>query len=204
MLEPAALRTVLVEDAEEYFPRRYSVDLFDVLQLNRGIVYEQGERHRRQKRLCIPSFEQSQSMSSFLSAVQEETAVLSGEWRERAAARSGRLDLDLYKEMRALTLSVILRVTFGLGEAGREFKDAADLSNTIGAYLEAIVATANEVPPLWQVSPALSSNYRRVVEELLPRLRSLVAEVIAETGGSLPGAFPERARSLPRTCPETS
>jgi len=81
--------------------------------------------------------------------------------------------------MRRLTLSVILRVTFGLGEAGREFREADALSETIGAYLEAIVATANEIPPLWTLNPALSSNYRKV-NELLPRLRALVAEVIRE------------------------
>lgn len=176
LLESNALKQVLLEDAEAYFPRRYSVPLFATLELDNGIVYEQGARHRRQKRLCIPSFEQSRSMSSFLSAVQEETAVLSAEWR----ARGGTQRLDLYAEMRRLTLSVILRVTFGLGEAGREFREAAALSATIAAYLEAIVATANELPPLWSISPSLSPNYRRVTEELLPKLRALVGEVIAE------------------------
>ena len=82
--------------------------------------------------------------------------------------------------MRRLTLSVILRVTFGLGETGREFKDAAALSETIGQYLESIVATANEIPPLWSIAPPLSPNYRKVTTDLLPRLRSLVAEVIRE------------------------
>lgn len=201
LLQPDALKQVLLEDAEEYFPRRYSVPLFDVLQLNRGIVYEQGTRHRRQKRLCVPSFEQSRSMNTFLTAVQEETAVLSDAWprkRPRSnpkllsparASSGGALRLDLYREMRRLTLSVILRVTFGLGEAGREFKEADRLSETIAAYLEAIVATANEIPPLWQISPALSTNYRRVVEELLPGLRALVASVIAERReGSTSGA----------------
>ena len=199
MLETAALKQVLLEQAEDNFPRRYSVPLFDVLQLNRGIVYEQGERHRFQKRLCIPSFEQSRSMNTFLTAVQEETAVLREEWRTRAS--SGCVHLDLYKEMRQLTLSVILRVTFGLGEQGREFKDAAALSETIGAYLEAIVATANEIPPLWQISPKLSANYRQVVETLLPRLRELVAAVIAERreregDGEEVGASDDRADLL--------
>ena len=46
--------------------------------------YEQGKRHKRQKRLCIPSFEQGRSMASFLVAVQEEADVLSREWRARA------------------------------------------------------------------------------------------------------------------------
>ena len=114
--------------------------LFDVLQLNRGIVYEQGARHKKQKRLCIPSFEQSRSMNTFLAAVQEETSVLREKWCAQYTApgrRAGPISytrrlvapvdwlypVDLYKEMRQLTLSIILRVTFGLGEAGREYKD---------------------------------------------------------------------------------
>ena len=88
-------------------------------------------------------------------AVQEEADVLSREWRQRAGA-DGTVSLDCYAEMRRLTLSVILRVTFGLGDKGREFKESAALSDTIAAYLEAIVATANELPPLWSISPALS------------------------------------------------
>lgn len=192
LLEPEALKQVLLEDAEEYFPRRYSVPLFAVLELDRGIVYEQGKRHKRQKRLCIPSFEQGRSMASFLVAVQEEADVLSGEWRQRAGT-DGTVSLDCYAEMRRLTLSVILRVTFGLGDKGREFKESAALSDTIAAYLEAIVATANELPPLWSISPALSPNYRRVTGELLPRLRALVAEVIAEKRRALDDEGGERA-----------
>lgn len=191
LLEPDVLKQALLEDAEQYFPRRFSVPLFGVLELDKGIVYEQGKRHQRQKRLCIPAFEQKSSMTSFLTAVQEETDVLATRWIDRLDAQAGQprprsrkgaigvLPLDLYAEMRRLTLSVVLRVTFGLGEAGREFREAESLSRTIAEYLESIVATANEIPPLWTLSPELSPNYRQV-SRLLPRLRSLVAAVIAE------------------------
>ena len=117
-------------------------------------------------------------MASFLVAVQEEADVLSREWRARAGTDGkvtsptspiylayispispphlpciSQVSLDCYAEMRRLTLAVILRVTFGLGEKGREFKESAALSDTIAAYLESIVATANELPPLWSISP---------------------------------------------------
>ena len=52
------VREVVVEQAELAFPRRYSVPLFAQLGLDQGIVYEQGARHRSQKRVCLPSFEQ--------------------------------------------------------------------------------------------------------------------------------------------------
>jgi len=141
-------------------------------------VYEQGARHKRQKRLCIPSFENSASMASFLEAVKEEVVATSADWTARLAAGEPRL--DLYREMRRMTLSVVLRVTFGLGGAVKEYARADELSQVIGDYLEAIVATANEVPPLWQVAPRLSRNYVAVTETLLPRLRELVSDVIAQ------------------------
>ena len=143
------VKQVCVDDASN-FPRRYSVPLFNTLQLDRGIVYEQGERHREQKRLCIPAFEAGESMESFLEAVKEETADAAERWNRLPS----NVPLDLYAEARRLTPAVVLRVTFGLGAQGaREYENAALLSETIGSYLEAIVATANEVPPLWQVSP---------------------------------------------------
>ena len=184
---PVTVKQVCVDEADA-FPRRFSVPLFETLALDRGIVYEQGQRHKQQKRLCIPSFENSRSMASFLEAVQDDSAALAASWRRdcrlAAGARraeSASLPLDLYAEMRRLTLSVVLRVTFGLGaEGAQSYANAAELSSIIGRYLEAIVATANEIPPLWQLSPRLSRNYVAVTEELLPRLRELVAELIAE------------------------
>ena len=97
--EPDVLKQALLEDAEDYFPRRYSVPLFDILKLNKGIVYEQGARHRRQKRLCIPSFEQSKSMSSFLVAVQDETDVLASGWQARLDAQASALAANTYRRV---------------------------------------------------------------------------------------------------------
>ena len=182
LLEASTVKNVCVDQAEASFPRRYSVPLFPRLGLDHGIVYEQGERHKRQKKMCIPSFERTVSMESFLEAVRGETDALCDALTARARATpDGRLRLDLYREARKLTLRVVLAVTFGLGsEAARGFEKAEELSEVIGAYLEAIVATANEIPPLYDVAPWASLNYRRVTEELLPRLRELVAEVINE------------------------
>lgn len=100
LLSAKAVKQVCLDDAES-FPRRFSVPLFKTLSLDRGIVYEQGARHKRQKRVCIPAFEQSRSMASYLKAVQQETMAVADAWRERAAARDGSLaGLDLYSEMR--------------------------------------------------------------------------------------------------------
>ena len=108
-------------------------------------------------------------MASFLEAISLEGDALATRW-------SSKNRLDLYAETRTLTLRVVLRVTFGLEPDDTD----KELSDTISQYLEAIVATANEVPPLYQLYAPLSKNYIRVTEELLPRLRRLVKDLIEQ------------------------
>ncbi len=175
LLSPESVRVVTVEQAK-LLPRRFSVPLFETLELDRGIVYEQGDRHKRNKKICIPSFEQSQSMESFVEATKAELESLSEEFSEKASSSN---TIDLYAEMRRSALNVVLDVSFGLGkEAASNFEKADELSATIAEYLERIVALANEIPPLWQISPRLSYNYVRVTDVILPNLRALVSEVI--------------------------
>ena len=71
LLSPESVRAATVEEAK-ILPRRFSVPLFEKLELDKGIVYEQGDRHKRNKRMCIPSFEQSQSMEYFVEAIKAE------------------------------------------------------------------------------------------------------------------------------------
>lgn len=184
LMSPDSVRVATVQEAK-LLPRRFSVPLFQTLELDRGIVYEQGDRHRRNKRICLPSFEQARSMESFVEATKAELDGLSEEFRARAAndmaaGSKGPGDrIDLYAEMRRSALNVVLDVSFGLGkEAAGNFARADELSETIAEYLERIVALANEIPPLWQISPRLSYNYVRVTDVVLPNLRGLVSEVI--------------------------
>lgn len=172
LLSPATVKAATVTEAR-LMPRRFSVPLFATLELDRGIVYEQGGRHKKHKKACLPSFEQAQSMDSFIRATRTELSDMSQSFAEKDS-------VDLYAEMRRSALNVVLAVTFGLGsEAAADFAKADELSRVIGEYLERIVALANEIPPLWQISPRLSYNYVRVTDVLLPNLRELVGEVIA-------------------------
>ena len=136
LLSPEAVKAVTVEEASA-LPRRFSVPLFETLELDKGLVYEQGSRHKRHKRICIPSFEQSVSMEAFVGATRAELDQLSLRFNAQAEKRE---QIDLYAEMRASTLNVVLAVTFGLGLGdGSSFARAELLSSTIGEYLEKIV-----------------------------------------------------------------
>ena len=65
------------------FPDRLSAPVFDNLNLNRGLVYESGERQRRQKRVCRPSFGKEACLESFLAAIQQESRALAQRWTDR-------------------------------------------------------------------------------------------------------------------------
>jgi len=184
LMSAAAAQQVAVEKSEA-FARRVTVPLFETLKLDRGIVYEQGSRHRRNKKLCIPSFESKSSMTSFYRGVHAEFDALHSRWEQLCNKSGGSAHIDLYAEMRKVTLDIILRVTFGLGDAATSYERADELSDTIKEYLERIVATANEIPPVYQFIPQLSSNYNAVVGRLLPKLRELVDDVIAERRRSI-------------------
>lgn len=88
------------------------------------------------------------------------------------------LRIDLYAEMRKSAFVVVLDISFG----STNFQKSKLFSaQTIAEYLERNVALGNEIPPIWQISPRLSSIYVCVMDVLLPTLlqRSLVAEDIA-------------------------
>jgi len=209
LLSPESVRAATVESSK-LMPRRFSVQLFETLELDRGIVYEQGSRHKRNKKICLPSFEQAQSMESFVEATKAELEDLSQEFSEKIDSSSrndniidvttndnpGNNRIDLYAELRRSALNVVLDVSFGLGkEAASNFDKADELSETIAEYLERIVALANEIPPLWQISPRLSYNYVRVTDVVLPNLRNLVSEVIEARRAEGPEAQSKRNRA---------
>ena len=204
LLSPESVRAATVEESK-LLPRRFSVPLFETLELDKGIVYEQGDRHRRNKKICLPSFEQARSMESFVEATKAELDGLSADFSRKAAASTPAEDggeknhggrIDLYAEMRRSALNVVLDVSFGLGtEAAVNFAKADELSATIAEYLERIVALANEIPPLWQISPRLSYNYVRVTDVVLPNLRNLVSEVIEARRAEGPEAQARRNRA---------
>lgn len=179
MMSAESTQEVAVEKAEA-FSRRVTVPLFETLELDCGIVYEQGSRHRRNKRLCLPSFEAKGSLVSCLAAVHAEFEALRERWRSLCEAGGGQAEVDLYVEMRKYALDIVLRVTFGLGDVANSYDRDDELSATIKEYLERVVAVANEVPPIYQVAPWLSPNYIAVVDRLLPKLRELVDDVIAQ------------------------
>ena len=71
LLSPETVKAATVEEAST-LSRRFSVPLFETLELDRGLVYEQGSRHKRHKKICVPSFEQARSMEAFVGATRQE------------------------------------------------------------------------------------------------------------------------------------
>ena len=88
LLSPESVQSATVEEAS-LLPRRFSVLLFKFLELNRGIVCDQGNLHRRNKRLCIPRFEQKRSMEIFVGSTREDLDALLDRFWRRASKGEG-------------------------------------------------------------------------------------------------------------------
>ena len=86
LLSPESVKAATVEEAST-LSRRFSVPLFETLELDRGLVYEQGSRHKRHKKICVPSFEQARSMEAFVGATRQETGVSSSSSRLRLLSK---------------------------------------------------------------------------------------------------------------------
>ena len=58
------------------------------LALDRGIVYEQGPRHRRQKKLCTPAFERGAAMAKEIQEKNERFLASMG-WKAGQKGEKG-------------------------------------------------------------------------------------------------------------------
>ena len=65
-------------------PDRFSVELFKTLELDKGIVYKQGDWRKLHKNICIPSFEQARSMQFFVGANKAKLDVLLAAFQSKA------------------------------------------------------------------------------------------------------------------------
>ena len=157
LLSPESVKAATVEEAST-LSRRFSVPLFETLELDRGLVYEQGSRHKRHKKICVPSFEQARSMEAFVGATRQEmeaqvrhlshferkhemsafcmqTALIAGvcmyQSQRFAACARNRQVFDLYAEMRESTLVMKIPRKMPM-QSARTRKDA---QQSQGAYM---------------------------------------------------------------------
>jgi cytochrome P450 len=119
--DPAALRRVLVENADNYGKDRFQKRMLAVL--SGGLILAEGDQWWRQRRILAPVF-MTRSVRSLTPAMLTAIDELIGQWR----ARSGQV-VDVAQDTADLALTVLERTIFssGLSAPRSELREAMRL-----------------------------------------------------------------------------
>ncbi|MCB9797773.1 MAG: cytochrome P450 [Alphaproteobacteria bacterium] len=164
---PDALREVLV-NAEGAFVKGLGVEGFRPL-VGQGLLLNEGEDHRRQRRLMQPAFHR-QRIQGYGAVMLEEALAVRARWQEGQR-------VDMAEEMMGLTLRVAARALFGaqVSEA-----DIVEVAQAMQAFTTWYHQSTHPAAPLLQ---ALPSRVNREMRAGRAALVALVDRFIAARQG---------------------
>lgn len=173
--DPAAIRSVLVDDVDSYRKDDLQKRLLKPA-LGNGLLTSGGHEWRVQRRNFAPAFAPSK-VDSYLPAMWAEAEVLATRWKD---LRKGR-PLDVAEEMARTMLDMLARTLFsgGLGRKSCEFRRAATRYFETQGRVDPLdlVGAPDWIPRIGRLlsRPALDF-FPRVVQAILSERKRLVAE----------------------------
>lgn len=123
---PDYIREVLVTHNQDFIQGRVHQSM--KLALGEGLITSEGEFHLRQRRLIQPAFHR-QRVASYGEVIADFAGRLTQPWQDGAV-------VDIGKEMRELTLRIILKLLFN-SEYADQVQEVGDAMTTINEYLVA-------------------------------------------------------------------
>jgi cytochrome P450 len=189
--DPGCIEEILVKKAESFHKDRTSRLLARVL--GKGLLVNEGESWRRQRRLIQPAFHQRQ-LEAYAARMVDAMARASSGWRAGEVR-------NVHQEMMAVTMTIVAEALFGADLSAK----AADLGRTISDLMEQfsrmLGLAARFQPPAWVPTPAnrrLRASARKVDAVILgviearrrsgaatDDLLSLLVRARDEDGGSM-------------------
>jgi len=161
--DPRAIEEILVKKADSFRKDRTARLLSRVV--GNGLLVNEGESWRRQRRLVQPAFHHQQ--------LQSYAALMTGAIeRARAGWRGGEVR-DVHADMMAVTLDIVAEALFGADVSAA----AGDIGHIIGELMEdfgkIVGISARFQPPMWVPTP---SNRR--LRKHVGRIDTLIRGVI--------------------------
>ncbi|MFN7142547.1 MAG: cytochrome P450 [Myxococcota bacterium] len=139
-VHPDDVRTILV-DPDGAFVKGMAMEGFRPL-VGKGLLLNEGESHRRQRRMMQPAFHRRR-VAGYGAVMLEEARRLADRWEDGA-----RVDMDV--EMNRLTLTIAARTLFGTGVTDAEARDVAD---AMTAFTRWYHQSTHPMGPLLQMIP---------------------------------------------------
>jgi cytochrome P450 len=152
--DPDLIQEILVTRQHE-FVRDSGATLLREL-VGDGLLTREEPLHRERRRILQPAFHKEQ-IAAYASTMAAESAKIAGQWSEDKS-------IDVRREMRRLTLSIVAATLFGT-----EFHDEAARMATI---LDRVARRSTRIAPIFSLVEPAALLYRRV----FPRGRSLLFE----------------------------
>eukprot|EP01031_Cornospumella_fuschlensis_P041089 gene41089-50129_t len=183
--DPVLAKEVLMLRPKQFRRTRQSEYTGEVIGISRGLVHSNGALWSRIRRSTAPSFSQK-SVSQKVEAVEAEVAS----WIDRLEQKSGPgVVIDMTQEAFLLTIRVISRAAFGLGEENPvssyffSLDFLQDVKHLLTFMLQYIM---HRLPPwMWRLSPWF--HYERKAREVAERFR-VHCQAVLDYKRSLRGA----------------
>src|SRR4029079_18787509 len=142
--DPRAIEEILVKKADSFRKDRTAPLLSRVV--GNGLLVNEGESWRRQRRLVQPAFHHQQ--------LQSYAALMTGALeRARAGWRGGEVR-DVHADMMGVTLNIVAEALFGADVSAA----AGDIGHIIGELMEdfgkIVGISARFQPPMWVPTPS--------------------------------------------------
>jgi cytochrome P450 len=170
--DPAIIEEILVRKADSFRKDRVTRLLGRVV--GNGLLVNEGDSWRHQRRLIQPAFhhQQLQSYPAMMVAATERSA---------ATWAAGQLR-DVHQDMMEVTLDIVAQALFGAdvsGQAGRIGHALFDLMEEFGKLMG---LSARFALPAWVPTPA-NRRLRRAVRDVDDVIHGIIAERRASTAG---------------------
>ena len=166
--EPELVRAVLV-NAEGAFTKGNVLAGFKPL-VGKGLLLNEGESHKRQRRMIAPAFH-SAKVRGYGAAMLAEAEALSARW-------SPGVEVDMAAEMSRVTLEIAARTLFG---SGMSAQDSADVAEALAAFALWYHQSTHPLAPLLSLLPTASNRRFKAARA---RLMAIVDRLIAERRAS--------------------
>ncbi|HEY4185214.1 MAG TPA: cytochrome P450 [Polyangia bacterium] len=142
--DPGCIEEILVKKAESFHKDRTSRLLSRVL--GKGLLVNEGDSWRRQRRLIQPAFHQRQ-LEAYAGGMVEAAARASAGWR------AGQVR-NIHEEMMAVTLTIVAEALFGTDLSASAGQMGRTISDLMEQFSRMLGLSARFQPPPWVPTPA--------------------------------------------------
>jgi cytochrome P450 len=153
--DQACIEEILVKKAESFHKDRTSRLLARVL--GRGLLVNEGESWRRQRRLLQPAFHQRQ-LESYAAGMVQAIARASDGWRAGEVR-------NVHEEMMGVTMTIVAEALFGTDLSANAREMGRTISDLMEQFSRMLGLSARFQPPVWVPTPAnrrLRASTRKV------------------------------------------